>query len=139
MARLYFAKISAINYDAGTADISIMEHESQVINDVPFLADAYEMPKIKDTVAVLIESENGNMDKGVIIGPVFAPDNKPEETGKGIFYKKFQDGASVKYDSASKTITVEAEKIEIKSADVKSIDADTIKVGNLIYGTIGKG
>lgn len=63
MAKLFYARISKIDYEKGLADITIEEHEKQVINDVPFLAGAYEMPKIKERVAVLLEYSGKDFDK----------------------------------------------------------------------------
>ena len=143
MADLYFAKISAVNEKEGTADIIISEKENQVINDVPYLAYAYEMPRPGDTVAALLEFNRGDFDKGILMGPVFTPKNKPEESGKDIFYKRFKDGAKIRYDSRMKTMTVSAEKVEIKDGKMKNITVDSIKTKTLdadsiTYETIGQ-
>lgn len=133
MAALYFAKISAVHYKAGTADISITEKEDQVINNVPFLAYAYEMPSPGDTIAVLLEFDRGNYDKGIILGKIYDSDNKPENPGRKIFCKQFADGAKVLYDSSTKTMTITADKIIAKDVKTSNFDSE-----NITYGTIGQ-
>ena len=105
MAKLIFAKISVLHYEDGAADIAVPEYEDQVIEEVPFLSWFYEMPKVGDTVAALLEFDGGNYDKGIILGPFYNPGNKPEKCGKDIFWKGFKDGAGVLYDRNQKTLT----------------------------------
>lgn len=124
MASLFYGKISAINYGAGTAGITLPDRENQVIQDVPFLAMIYEMPKPGDTVAVLFEEERGQIGKGVILGKIFLSGNTPKETGPDIFYKEFTDGAGMKY-------TPELQEMEIKTKKVV--------VDELVYKTLTQG
>lgn len=111
MASLFYGKISAINYVAGTAGVTLPDKENQVIQDVPFLAMFYEMPKPGDTVAVLFEEVGGQIGKGVILGKIFLSGNKPKETGPDIFYKEFTDGAGMKYTPALQEMEFETKKV----------------------------
>lgn len=124
MASLFYGKISAINYEAGTAGVTLPDRENQVIQDVPFLSMIYEMPKPGDTVAVLFEEVGGQIGKGVILGKMFLSGNEPKETGSDIFYKEFSDGAGMKY-------TPSLQKIEFK---IKKVVVD-----ELIYKTLTQG
>lgn len=136
MAKLYYARISKINYEKGMADIVIEEHENQVVNDVPFLAGYYEMPKVKERVAVLLEYTQGDIDKGVILGPIYSAEKEPNKSGKGIFEKRFQDGTNIVYDESSKTMEISAKCVKVKelnagSVKTKELNADSAKISSL--------
>lgn len=131
MAELFYARISKVDYKKGTADVVIEERENQVVSDVPFLANVYEMPKIKDRVAVLIEYIKGDIDKGVILGPVYSNEKKPNLTGKSIFEKRFKDGTSITYNEELKLMTVEAERLKVKELNAERVVANNAKVGTL--------
>lgn len=136
MAKLFYARISKIDYEKGLADITIEEHEKQVINDVPFLAGVYEMPKIKERVAVLLEYSGKDFDKGIILGPMFSADKEPKETGKGLFVKYFSDGTKMKYDSNNKTMEVTAENLKVKNVTAESAKIKKLDVENETYRTL---
>ncbi|MCM1058309.1 MAG: hypothetical protein NC517_11990 [Firmicutes bacterium] len=121
MVSLFYGKISAINYKSGTAGVTLADRENQVIQDVPFLSMFYEMPRQGDTVAVLLEEERGQIGKGVILGKIFLSGNAPGESGPGIFYKRFTDGAGIKYDPASRELTVNAEKLVVNEIVCTSV------------------
>ncbi|MCM1045643.1 MAG: hypothetical protein NC417_09045 [Candidatus Gastranaerophilales bacterium] len=113
MVSLYYAKISTINYKAGTAGVTLEDREKQVIQDVPFLAAFYEMPSPGDTVAVLFEEIAGQIGKGVILGKIFLSGKPPGKSGPDIFYKQFKDGASVMYSTSSQELEITARKLVV--------------------------
>lgn len=121
MVSLHFGKISVINYGAGTAGVTLEDKENQVIQDVPFLSMFYEMPKPGDTVAVLIEDMGGQIGKGVILGKIFLSSSPPGESGPGIFYKQFSDGASVKYSPVSQELEVHTRRLVVDELVYKSL------------------
>lgn len=121
MASLFYAKISAINYKAGTAGVTLVDRENQVIQDVPFLSAFYEMPRPGDTVAVLFEEIGGQIGKGVILGKIFLSGNSPGESGQGIFYKQFTDGAGVKYTPSSQELEVKTKKLVVDELLYKTL------------------
>lgn len=112
------AKISKIDYEAGRADVTIEDRDGIVITDVPFLDTIYEMPKVKDAVFADFEETGGRIKRGVILGRFYTSDNPPEQSGKGIFFKKFSDGAYIKYDPETKTLELAVDKVEIKELGV---------------------
>lgn len=114
---LFYAKISAINYAAGTASVTLGEREGQVITGVPFLSLCYEMPEIGETVAVIFDDTQGEVGRGVILGTIFTKANPPGESGKGIFYKQFSDGVSVKYDPSDQSMEITAKKIVVDEVE----------------------
>ena len=121
MASLFYGKISAINYGAGTATVTLGDRENQVLQNVPFLSICYEMPNPGDTVAVLFEEIGGQIGKGVILGKIFLSGNVPGESGPGIFYKQFTDGASVKYNPSSKEMKVNTGKLVVDELVYKTL------------------
>jgi hypothetical protein len=71
MARLFYAKISSVQSAKRTADVAIPERENQVFRKVPILATVTTLPEPGDMVAVLIEEEDGQPGKGVILGKMW--------------------------------------------------------------------
>lgn len=132
MAELFYAKISSIAYQKGTANVTLPDREDQVIENVPFLAGYYEMPKPGDTVAAIFEDENGQIGKGVILGSMFLKKNRPKESGKGIFFKEFSDGASIRYTPETGVLEITADKIIVKNLETQG----TAKMNCAETGTI---
>jgi phage baseplate assembly protein gpV len=132
MAELFYAKISSINYKKGTADVTLQDREDQVIENVPFLAGFYEMPEPGDVVAAIFEDMDGQIGKGVILGSMFLSKNRPKESGKGIFYKEFSDGACIRYTPETGTLEVTADKLVVReleatgTAKAKTVETETI-------------
>lgn len=121
MATLFYAKISSVNYQAGTANVTLQDREDQVIREVPFLSAFYEMPKPGETVAVIFEEDNGQIGKGVILGRVFLQNNAPAEYGADIFYKEFTDGKSMKYTPASGELELRTKKVVVDELIYKKL------------------
>lgn len=121
MVSLFFGKISAIKYEAGTAGITLLDRENQVIQDVPFLSMIYEMPRPGETVAALFEEVGGQIGKGVILGKIFLSGSRPKETGPDIFYKEFTDGAGVKYTPALQEMEINTKKVVVDELIYKTL------------------
>lgn len=119
MATLFYGKISSINYGSGTAGVTLQDKEDQVIQDVPFLAMFYEMPHPGDTVAVLFEEIDGQIDKGVILGKIFMDENIPGKSGPNIFYKQFTDGSNVQYTPESQELKLSVKKVIVDEIEYK--------------------
>ncbi len=120
MVALFYGKISSVDYTAGAANIALQERENQVIQGVPFLSMCYEMPKHGDVVAVLFEEIGGQIGKGIILGKLFLNENKPGETGAGIFYKQFTDGTGVKYTPEKKELEFRVNKVVVDEIEYKN-------------------
>ena len=75
MATLFYGNISCINSD-GTANITLKDRESQVLQDIPFLPMFYETPKPGETVALLVEEVHGQIGKCVILGKMNVNQNE---------------------------------------------------------------
>lgn len=121
MATLFYAKISSINYDSGTANVTLPDKENAVISSVPFLSMFYEMPSAGDTVAALFEEINGQIGKGVILGKIFLDGNAPSETGPEIFVKEFSDGTMMKYTPTSEEMEFTAKKMIVDELVYKTL------------------
>lgn len=111
------AKISKIDYEAGRADVTIEDRDGLVVTDVPFLDSIYEMPRVKDAVYVDFEEKGGRIKRGVILGRFYTKDNPPAQSGKGIFFKEFSDGAFIKYDPETKTLEISADTLKVKKIE----------------------
>jgi hypothetical protein len=133
MAELFYAKISSINYKKGTADVALQDREDQVIENVPFLAGWYEMPEPGDVAAAIFEDMDGQIGKGVILGPMFLAKNRPKESGKGIFYKEFSDGACIRYTPETGTLEVTADKLVVRELEAAGDTSVNVLRYNEIY------
>lgn len=121
MATLFYAKISSVNYGAGTANVTLQDRENQVVSAVPFLSMIYEMPKPGDVVAAIFEEVSGQIGKGVILGKIFLDGNKPKESGPEIFHKEFTDGASMKYTPSSQEMEFKTKKVVVDELIYKKL------------------
>ena len=118
MAELYYCKISSVNYASGTADVTIPDHENQVVTTVPFLAWAYDMPNAGDLVAAIFKKTGGRIGRGVILGKIFSGANLPKINGAGIFCKEL-DGAAIIYSSSDKCMEITAKKLIVEEVEYK--------------------
>ncbi len=123
-------KISTIDYARGTASVVYTDRNNEPSPNFPFFSFAYEMPKADDTVVVLLLPNSTT--KGFILGVPWSGAKIPDESGQGVFYKKFSDGASVKYNAKTKQMEVTAGRIVMKN-----VKADSVEVaGQLEAGTV---
>lgn len=113
-------KIHIINYANGTASVIYNDRNNQPSPQFPFFSFAYDMPKVNDTVVVILLPNSTS--KGFILG-VPLGGKRPSVSGMGVFYKEFSDGSYVKYDSKSKTMEISAPNVMLKS-----ISAEKVKV-----------
>lgn len=111
-------KISKIDYEAGCADVTIEDRDGIVVTNVPFLDTIYEMPEVRDAVYVDFEERGNRIKRGVILGRFYTKSNAPRQSGKGIFYKKFTDGAYIKYDPDTKTLELAVDNVTIKGLSI---------------------
>lgn len=103
-------KISALNYEAGTARVVYHDRGDSVTAELPLLSTEYKMPSIGDQVLVLHLS-NGSA-AGVVLGRPWSSINRPPESGEGLYRKDFAPApgdAFLKYQDG--TITIKADKI----------------------------
>jgi len=120
------AKISAINYEKGTASVIYTDRNNEPSPDFPFFSYAYEMPKANDTVVVLL-LQNSNT-KGFILGIPWNASNRPKQPGKEIFHKQFSDGTYIRYDARKKEMEITAEKIILKSIKATNLSANSLTI-----------
>lgn len=111
MATLFYGTISTVNYERGTANITLPDRENQIITDVPFLSSEYIMPGSGDMVAVIFEEIDGQIGKGVILGKMYLAGNVPKVSGRGVYHKDLPGGAAVDYKQASGEMEISAKKV----------------------------
>lgn len=115
--------VSKINYTAGTIEVTYPDRDDAVTDPFPVLSfnDEYKMPDIGDDVLVLHLSNGSAL--GVVLGPYWNEDNKPQVSGKDVYrkelsrtpgkaYMQFKDGTvdlrgpAVRLTCSSGSITV---------------------------------
>ena len=121
MVELYYCKVSSVNYGAGTANLTVEDQENQVITNVPFLAGTYDMPGIGDMVAAIFSRTGGKIGRGVVLGKIFSKGNRPRMSGPGVFFKEFTDGSYISYNPSDKSMTITADKINVKKIQAEEI------------------
>lgn len=123
--------VSKINYVAGTIEVTYPDRDDAVTDPFPVLSfnDEYKMPDIGDDVLVLHLSNGSAL--GLVLGPYWNEDNKPQVSGKDVYrkelsrtpgkaYVQFKDGTvdlrgpAVRLTCSSGSITV-AQLLAMKS------------------------
>lgn len=133
-------RVSTVNYEAGTASVTYTDRSNETSPPFPIFSAAYEMPKVDDTVVVIMLPNSGS--KGFIVGKPFSGVNTPEIAGAGIFYKKFSDGTMIVYDPSTRTLSVDAKEIKLKSVAADSVTvtgtltADSVEAKELSVGSV---
>lgn len=123
-------KISTIDYEAGMASVVYTDRNNEPSPNFPFFSLCYEMPKLDDTVVVLLLPNSTT--KGFILGVPFSKKKLPSKSGQGIFYKEFQDGTHILYDPKTKKMEVTAKNLVLHG----NVKADTIEADTLIIKKI---
>lgn len=112
MQVLRTGNISSVNYEKGTAKITYEDRDGATTNEFPFLAWAYWMPKIGETVLV------GHLASGstaVILGPIWTDEHKPAAFGADLYRQEMSTTpgeAYAAYSSKSKTMDLKASTIQ---------------------------
>lgn len=115
--------VSKINYESGTIEVTYPDRDDAVTDPFPVLSfnDEYKMPDIGDNVLALHLSNGSAL--GVVLGPYWNEDNKPQVSGKDVYrkelsrtpgkaYTQFKDGTvdlkgpAVRLTCSSGSITV---------------------------------
>ena len=91
-------RVSSVNYEAGTVDVILRDEEDSVRHGLPVFSLEYHMPGINDMVVVIFQSNSGSREQGYVVGTPFSEANKPEISGKGVYFKRFSDSAFIRYD-----------------------------------------
>lgn len=115
-------KIGKIDYATGMASVIYTDRNNETSPEYPFFSNVYEMPKIDDTVVVLMLPNSST--KGFILGVPFSGNKIPAESGQGIFYKEFSDGTSILYDPQTKTMDISAKEIVLKNLTADNVTID---------------
>ena len=122
-------KIHTIDYANAMASVIYSDRDNQPSPKLPFFSFAYEMPQVDDTVVVILLPNSTS--KGFILGVPWSVVKKPSVSGSGIFYKEFQDGSYIKYNSKDKTMEVSAPNIKLKSVTAENVTADELIADNV--------
>lgn len=85
MEGIRIGRISALNYEAGTARIFYKDKNENTTAEIPLLSAEYFMPEVDDLVLVL-HLPNGTT-AGVVLGRFWNDVNRPPEGKKGLYRK----------------------------------------------------
>ena len=80
-------KIHTIDYARGTASVIYTDRNNEPSPSFPFFSFAYEMPKVDETVVVILLPNSTT--KGFIVGVPWSGKKISAVSGQGIFYKEF--------------------------------------------------
>lgn len=133
-------RISTIDYARGTATVIYTDRGNESSPSFPFFSAFYEMPRVDDTVVVLLLPNSTT--RGFILGVPYSGARIPTESGQGIFYKEFPDGTYVRYDGKSKQMEVSAGTVTLHTVKAESIlvagnmEAESIMADSLVADSI---
>lgn len=123
-------KIHTIDYARGTASVIYTDRNNEPSPSFPFFSFAYEMPKVGETVVVILLPNSTT--KGFIVGVPWSGKKISAVSGQGIFYKEFSDGAFVKYDAKTKTMEISAQSVTVAGQmKAKTIVAEKATIDDL--------
>lgn len=119
-------KISSVDAASGMVRVVYHDRDDDVTAPIPLLAQEYKLPQIGQQVLVLHLS-NGS-EAGVVLGAYWNQNNRPPESGEGLYRKELGDSAGeafFRYDG--KTLSIECSgDLEIKAAGAVRINGKTI-------------
>lgn len=105
-------RVSSVNYGSGTIRVTYADQDGAVTKELPMLSEQYLMPAVGDMVAVAHLS-NGS-EGGVVLGRFFNANNRPAQSGAGIYRKEYANvpgQAYEAYDAGSGTLTIRPEQL----------------------------
>lgn len=120
-------KVSSVNFDKGMVRVTYPDRDDSVTAEIPVFSftDEYKMPKVGSQVLVLHLSNGAAA--GVCLGHYWNQSNTSKVTGKDVFRKELAQtfgDAFMQYKDG--TLTIFADKVEIKAGSSVKIDAPTI-------------
>ena len=109
-------RVSKVNYDTGMVRGTYPDMDDAVSAELSFLTsgDEYKMPKVGDNV--LVSHLGSGQSRGVVLGTYWNKQHNSQKTGQGVFRKELAETpgeAYFDYDPASKTLTINAERVVI--------------------------
>ena len=101
--------VKSVDYAAGTVCVTFTDISDSGADDIPMFGPVYKMPDVGDTVACIFLDNNPARD--FCLGKPFSDDSLPVVSGKGIFCLDLFGEGFIKYDRASKTLTLHADHV----------------------------
>ncbi len=117
-------KIHTINYASGTASVVYNDRNNQPSPQFPFISFAYDMPKVDDTVVVLLLPNSTS--KGFILGVPWSVKTKTMDISAPNIKLK-----SVVADSVTVNKEIIAKSIETKTLKAENLAVETAEIVNL--------
>ena len=134
---LRLGTISTINYTDGTARVQYKDRDKAVTVELPLFSFEYRMPQVDDLVLVC-HLPNGAA-AGVILGPVWNDNERPQEGFEGLYRKdldKSKGKAMIRYDANTGQLRVVMPDTRLQCPTVLvqgdvTIDGDLTVTGTL--------
>ena len=123
MNEIRIGLVSSVNYERGTVDVVFQDKDTSVMVDLPLFSNEYQMPSVNDLVTVIFQTNSGKSANGYVVGKPYSSDNLPEQTGRGVYFKRFGKNAYIKYDPDSDTLCLHAGSVVIDGLTVKGVEA----------------
>lgn len=114
MSEIRIGKVSSVNYGNGTVDVIFQDKDSSVLVDLPLFSNEYQMPEVNDLVTVIFQTNSDKTARGYIVGKPYSSENMPEQSGKGVYFKRLGSNAYIKYDSERDTLYLHAGTVIIE-------------------------
>ncbi len=108
-----FGKITKIDPQNMTLQAVIEDEDDLQTFDLPIVfavmgrMKIYTVPKIGTPVAITFQDDTG-VEDGYALGSIYNEEFTPPETGEGLNYVAFDDGAMLKYDESTKQWTIKS-------------------------------
>ncbi len=130
-------RVSAVNYEAGTARILYKDKSEEVTKELPFLSFEYFMPEVDDMVLVC-HLPNG-MEAAVILGRFWSEKNMPPEGKRGLYRKDMSrtpGKAMMRYDETTGQMETAAPNMKMKT-NVLNMETDSVDGSGKSVGFTG--
>ncbi len=101
--------VSAVHEADGTVEVTFPDKNDIVTDPLPMLAFEYYMPSVGDKVLCIFLG-NG-FEAGICLGKFFCNPHPAYAQNKDIYYKDFFGDASIQYNKATKTLSIDADNI----------------------------
>lgn len=114
MNEIRIGMVSSVNYKQGTVDVVFQDKDFTVMVDLPLFSDEYQMPSVNDLVTVIFQTNSDKSAQGYVVGKPYSSDNMPEQSGKGVYFKRFGSNAYMQYDPENDTLYIHAGRVVVE-------------------------
>jgi phage baseplate assembly protein gpV len=111
---IQIGEINSVNYAARTVKVLHSDAGNSVSTDLPLMRPKLR-PEVGDSVACIYLSNGAAY--GICLSGFYQDENTPADNGEIIEIAVLPDGASIQYDTTTKTLILNAEHVVINNKD----------------------